>query len=488
MTVAGAGGGAHILVFPYPAQGHLIPLLDLTSQLVRHGLAITLLVTPKNLAFLNPLRSRHPAIKTLVLPFPGYASLPAGVENVQHLPAGSFRMMFHALGGLYDPLLRWFHAQPSPPVAIISDIFLGWTQHLASKLGIRRVVFSPSGGMAVAVMNSLWRDLPKGEDPNDDNALVYFPEIPNSPVYPWLQVSPLYRSYVEGDPVSEFLKDGFRANVASWGLVVNSFSGLERAYLAHLKKELGHDRVWAVGPLLPSNDDQSGPTERGGSSSVWPIDILSWLDRSQDDSVVYVCFGSQAVLTNGQMEALALGLEKSGARFLWCVKEPTAGHVSGMYGAIPSSFEDRAAGRGMVVRGWAPQVLILRHRSIGAFLTHCGWNSVLEAIYAGVPMLAWPMTADQFVNATLLVDELKVARTVCEGAGAVPNSDELARCLAEAVGEKREERVRSAKLREAALEAMKDGGSSSKDLVDLVTLLSDGAVNWSSRSVATPTG
>lgn len=377
-----------------------------------------------------------------------------------------------ALGELHDPIIQWFKSHPSPPVAIISDMFLGWTHRLACELGIRRILFSPSGAMALSVIFSLWRDLPQREDPKDQNEVVSFPNIPNSPKYPWWQISPVYRSYIEGDPDSEFIKDGFLANMVSWGLVINSFSELERAYLEHLGNEMGHDRVWAVGPLLPPDDnDFSGAKQRGGSSSVKVEEILSFLDTCEDHKVVYVCFGSQVVLTNHLTEELASGLEKSGVRFVWSVKEPTKAHVEGDYGLIPLGFEDRVAGRGLVIKGWAPQVLILRHRAVGAFLTHCGWNSVLEGIVAGVPMLAWPMGADQFANATLLVDELKVAIRVWEGAQTLPNSVELARVLADSVSEKRVKWERVTKLLGAAIEAIKEGGSSIKDFDSMVAKL-----------------
>ncbi|CAL5362437.1 unnamed protein product [Camellia sinensis] len=468
-----AGDGTHVLVFPFPAQGHMIPLLDLTHQLASRGLTITILITSKNLSLLNPLLSKNPTIQTLILPFPAHPSIPSGVENVKDMPPNGFRAMIPAMGELYNPLLNWFQNHPSPPVAIISDMFLGWTHHLACQLSIRRLAFFPSGAMALSVADSMWRDLPKRDDPNDDNALISFANVPNSPIYPWWQLSSLYRYYVEGDPVSEFIKDGFESNMASWGLVFNSFSELERVYLDHLMEVLGHDRVWAVGPLVPPPvNDQSSPIERGGSSSVLPSDVLSWLDTCEDRTVVYVCFGSQAVLSNKQMEELALGLEKSGVKFIWCIKEPTKGHVEGQYGVIPCGFKDRVAKRGLLIRGWAPQVLILSHRAVGAFLTHCGWNSVLEAIFAGVPMLAWPMGADQFTNATLLVDQLRVASRACEGAQAVPNSDELARSLAKAVGKNRDEMVRAMKLRDAALDTIKEGGNSTKDLDELIRSLS----------------
>ncbi|PON64035.1 UDP-glucuronosyl/UDP-glucosyltransferase [Parasponia andersonii] len=339
----------------------------------------------------------------------------------------------------------------------------GSTKDLESLIGLLAAL-----SLALSVMHSLWRDLPRRQDPND---VVPFPEIPNSPKYPWWQLSPLYRSYVEGDPDSEFVRDGFVANRASWGLAVNSFGEMEGAYLEHLRRDSGHDRVWAVGPVPPLADDLSGPTKRGGSSSISVEHISSWLDKCGDHKVVYVCFGSQAVLHNAQMEELAKGLEKSGVHFVWSVKAPTGVDVEGDYGRVPLGFEDRVAGRGLVIRGWAPQVLILNHRAVGAFLTHCGWNSVLEAVAAGVPMLAWPLGADQFANATLLVDQLKVATTVCGGKSAVPDSAKLARVLAESVGENQVVRQRVAQLCHAALEATKEGGGSTKDLESLIGLL-----------------
>ncbi|XP_073296625.1 UDP-glycosyltransferase 89B2 [Primulina huaijiensis] len=463
-------GGVHILVFPYPAQGHMIPLLDFAHHLAIRGLTITILVTPKNLHQLTPLLSTHPnSITPLVLPFPLHPQIPPGVENTVDLPAGGFRTMMCALGQLYDPILDWFRNHGSPPVAIVSDMFLGWTNNLARELDIARYCFSPSGAFGMSVVHSLWREMPKRKNVDD---LVEFTKIPNSPLYPWWQLSPIYRSYVEGDPDLEFIKDLFRANLASHGMVFNTFIELESVYLDHHARDLGHDRVFSVGPLLPS--DEVGPAERGRTSSVSATEINSWLDKCDDHTVVYVCFGSQAVLNNKQMEELSLGLEKCEVRFILAVKGPTKGHANqGDHGMIPPGFEDRVAGRGLVIQGWAPQVKILKHKAVAAFLTHCGWNSILESIMAGVPMLAWPMGADQFSNATLLVDQLNVAIRVCEGDETVLGSDDLARILASTTYERwMEKRVRAMELSKAAADAIKEGGSSFKNLDDFVGHLS----------------
>ncbi|RZC94231.1 hypothetical protein C5167_021477 [Papaver somniferum] len=482
-------GGAHILMFPFPAQGHMLPLLDLVHQFALRATAtttFTVLVTPKNLPILNPILTQHPSIvKTLVLPFPTpeNSPIPPGVENVKNLPPSYFLPMITTMSKLYDPLLNWFKSHPCPPTYIISDFFLGWTQDLASQIGIRRIVFSPSGALTLSISSCLWRDLrtPTDDSSDKENALIPFPEVPGFPKYPWWQLSPLYHAYVQGKKNGgnsnsddlEQLRKYFLANVESWGMIFNSFHELEGIYLDHMKRAYfgGDKRVWAVGPL-----SQSGPTERGGTNSEQSSDIIPWLDTCDDHSVVYICFGSQVVLNNNQMEAVAVGLEKSGVRFLWCVKEPTVGHVSGEYGMVPSGFEDRTAGRGLVVRGWAPQVLILKHQAVGSFLTHCGWNSVLESIGTGVPILAWPMGADQFFNAALLVEQMKVAVRVCEGEKAIPNEDGLAQCMAESVAtsstSKSEMRMKAKELKQAATDAVNGNGngrgSSFKDLDDLV--------------------
>jgi UDP:flavonoid glycosyltransferase YjiC (YdhE family) len=124
-----------------------------------------------------------------------------------------------------------------------------------------------------------------------------------------------------------------------------------------------------------------------------------------------------------------------------------------------------------VIRGWAPQVEVLRHRAVGWFLTHCGWNSVLEAAAAGVAMLAWPMGADQFTDARLLA-EAGVAVPVAEGADAVPDAGTMAAAIATAVGKEGETvRERAAELGRLAAAAVAEGGSSHRDLEEFVQML-----------------
>uniref|UniRef100_A0A5B7B8Q2 UDP-glycosyltransferase 89A2-like n=1 Tax=Davidia involucrata TaxID=16924 RepID=A0A5B7B8Q2_DAVIN len=459
--MSNSGEGAHILVFPYPAQGHMLAMLDLTHQLALRGLTITILVTPKNLPILNPLLSSHPSIQTLVFPFPHYPSLPSGVENVRDIGNSGNVWIINALSRLRDPIIQWFKSHPTSPVALISDFFLGWTQHLAHHLGIPRICFFSCGAFLTAVSIYLWQNI----DTVRSLAVVDFPDLPRSPRFTEEHLPSVFRLYRESDPDWQFVKDCMIANSSSWGCVFNSFEALEGEYLDHLKKNMGHRRVFGVGPLsLAGGFEPMG----GNNPNLVDDSVLAWLDGCPDGSVVYVCFGSQKLLKRTQMEALASGLDRSGVRFVWVVNSVTAQEVKDGSGIVPDGFEDRVSGRGVVIKRWAPQVAILSHPAVGGFLSHCGWNSFLEGTLAGVMILAWPMEADQFVNARHMVEDMEAAVRVCEGADTVPDPVELGRIIAESVSGDKKEKRRAKELRDQALEAVKKGGSSWRDLDGLV--------------------
>lgn len=449
-------GGAHVLLFPFPTSGHIIPLLDLANHLINHRLKLTILVTPPNLPLLEPIRAIHPSdsIQTLVLSIP---EPPTGSNCATRLRATS---------ELYDPIVDWFRTHPSPPVAVISDFFLGWTHSLACRLGVRRIAFWPSGAFTCLVMSYIWSNLEEIFSKPDENCLITFHNIPNTPEYHRRQVCMLSSHYEKGDPDWEFVRGSLLDNTKSWGALFNSCREIEGTFIDGVKREMGHDRVWAVGPLLQLDSNLVGPyySQRGGSSAMPHDKVMTWLDDKADDSVVYVCFGTHSTLTRQQIDALATALEHSGMNFIWCLRIQEKGHVASNEDAITKEYENRVADRGLIIKGWAPQVAILRHRAVGVFLTHCGWNSLLEGISSKVLMLTWPMGADQFTSAEMLVNQLKVGIKACEGGGqAVPNSIELAQILCDSIGEAHPQKERIRKLHDNVLDAVQKGGSSSQD-------------------------
>ncbi|PON36166.1 UDP-glucuronosyl/UDP-glucosyltransferase [Parasponia andersonii] len=448
-----AVNGSHVLVYPYPSSGHVIPFLDLTRRLLTRGFTVTVLVTPQELPLLQPLISTHSSssLKTLVVPVP---EVPASTP-FRHIAR------IKAMRDHHEPaLIQWFQSHATPPVvAILSDFFLGWTQDLSGRVGVKRIVFSPSGACGQSISFTLWKYLPKKDNPNDndDSSPISFPNLPNSPTYPWWQILPIYRNGV-GDPIWEFYRSINVDNMASWGIVFNSFAELENRYLDHLKREVGHDRVWAVGPLLPDPEDDAA-----------------------DNSVVYVCFGNRATPTSAQTEALTTALEQSRVHFILCLREPDPEKNAG---DVSEGFEGRVGDRGLVIRGWAPQLAILSHRAVGAFLTHCGWNSVVEGLAAGVVLLTWPMGAEQYTNAELVVEQAGAGVRIGEGTRTIPDPAELARLLVGSLeGSNEAERVRAKELSRAAMEGVVQGGSSDMDLDDLVKRLNE-LSTWSSAERA----
>lgn len=173
--------------------------------------------------------------------------------------------------------------------------------------------------------------------------------------------------------------------------MVNSFEELEPEYVEEFGRVRG-GKVWCIGPVSLRNKDDSDKLERGSKSLVDENKCLEWLDLQGPGSVVYVCFGSLGRFTTPQLVEIGLGLEVSGRPFVWVVREGKSEEFENWM--AEDGFEERNRGKGVLVRGWAPQVLILSHPTVGGFVTHCGWNSTLEGVCAGVPMVTWPLFAD----------------------------------------------------------------------------------------------
>jgi len=220
--------------------------------------------------------------------------------------------------------------------------------------------------------------------------------------------------------------------------------------------------IYTVGPLISSSLLESDDNyDKEG--------CLKWLDRQPASSVLFVAFGSKGTLSDNQIRELAFGLEASGQRFLWVLrKEPIPPSDSTMTAeadtreVFPEGFESRTEDRGLVVRSWAPQIPVLSHPSTGGFLSHCGWNSTIESISHGVPMIAWPLVAEQRMNAFLLVKEMKVAIEAKKGPDGLVSRQEVERAARELMegdgGMKIKKRM--GELKEAANNALAEGGSS----------------------------
>ncbi|KAK6935514.1 UDP-glucuronosyl/UDP-glucosyltransferase [Dillenia turbinata] len=196
-------------------------------------------------------------------------------------------------------------------------------------------------------------------------------------------------------------------------------------------------------------------------------------------SVLFVSFGSGGTLSSKQLRELACGLEMSGQRFLWVIRSPhdkaaNAAYLSvksaqNPFNFLPDGFIERTKNLGLVVPSWASQIAILCHGSTGGFLTHCGWNSILESVVHGVPLIAWPLNAEQRLNAVLLSEDLKVAVRVEANEKGLVGREKIAEYIKGLIegneGKMLKDRMKN--LKEAAAMALKEDGSSSKSLIQV---------------------
>lgn len=283
--------------------------------------------------------------------------------------------------------------------------------------------------------------------------------------------------------ISDFFLEAERSDLGSFGVIANSFVELEKDYVLSLESLYGNNgtRTFCVGPLfLYEQIDKNGIGLNGPDpSSKW----ADWLNqRSQEKSVLYVSFGSQANLCDEQLDELAYGLDLSGEYYIWVVRSKTWSNPTNVNGG---------GTRGLIVREWVDQKWVLAHWAVGGFLSHCGWNSVLESMANGVPILGWPMQAEQHLNAKYLVEELKVGiglESCWARDGRVVGREEISRGVKELMRGVRgkQARERATELGRIAKKAVQVRGSSYKELNEIIELIcnakkGDDSINKISR-------
>ncbi|GLJ52981.1 hypothetical protein SUGI_1128490 [Cryptomeria japonica] len=484
----------HVVVIPYVGQGHLIPFLELTKLLASQGLIVSYISTPGNVARLQPqvdhaVNSSNPGvdIRLVSLPMPPIEGLPPGIESADNIPVHMSGILMKSSYKLAGPFEQWLELQmksaedqiqnsPSPPVCLISDMFTSWVHKSGAKFGLPTVVFQTSGAFAMSVMHSFMKHTPHKNVEGDDE---YF-QVPDLPFDFQLRKSdlPFIMRDPDMNPMQSFVTEEIDRSMEGSGLIFNTFYELDSLGVDHIKR-LTKRPVWSIGPILPKKIFDAEGVERatrdsrGKAADISEADCLQWLDSRNSNSVIFVCFGSQSSLNKQQTEALARGLEASQQAFIWALKRlPEI--------ELPEGFQERTKDRGLVIWGWAPQLLILSHPSTGAFLSHCGWNSTLESISLGVPMITWPMFAEQPFNSKLLVEHLGIAVQICSNMDGVGDEHvvkrEVIKLLVEEEGKMM--RMRAQELRKKAKMAVEKGGTSHANLQAFREYVRERHDNW----------
>ncbi|XP_042492023.1 UDP-glycosyltransferase 88F3-like [Macadamia integrifolia] len=400
-----------IVFYPIMAMGHLVSMVELAKLIVRHyhhRYSVTIIIaegpllTPDVTAFLRHISETTNSITFHHLPTLSMKPSPNCASIHTEFIHPNNPNLSHALQT---------SSKSSKVQAFVIDVFPTAALSVASDLGIPTYFFLTSGAVTLSLLLYLpiihnqttksFKDIPTTH--------FHFPGLP-----------PMPASYMPGpvqdreDQVyNDILEIGLNLR-RSKGIIVNTFECLESTLIKAITDGLcvpnaSTPPVYCIGPLIAT------PKNEGEAVNQ----CMSWLDTQPSQSVVFLSFGSRGVFSAEQVREIAIGLEKSGQRFLWVVRKPVSEDNSkqssveikdpDLDAMLPQGFLDRTKEKGLVIKLWAPQVKVLSHESVGGFVTHCGWNSVLEAVCTGVPMVAWPLYSEQRMNKAFLVEEMKLA-------------------------------------------------------------------------------
>ncbi|EEF49513.1 linamarin synthase 1 [Ricinus communis] len=395
----------HAVLLPFPAQGHVNPFMQLAKLLHSRGFHVTFVNTEFNHRRL--VRSQGPeAVKGL--PDFCFETIPDGLppsdcDATQDPPALCDSIRKNCLAPFIELLSKLDALSETPPVAcVISDGVMSFGTKAARLLGIADAQFWTASACGLMGYLQYGEFIRRGIVPFKDESFLTDGTL-DAPI-DWVEGMSNIRfkdmpSFVRttdiGDILFDYTKSETENCLNSSAIIFNTFDDFEEEVLDALAAKF--PRLYTIGPLPLLEGQISESSEfKSMRPSLWKDDLkcLEWLDEREPDSVVYVNYGSVTVMTEQHLKEFARGLAKSKYPFLWIVRNDV---VMGDSPKLPKEFLEEIKDRGFIAN-WCPQDKVLSHPSIGAFLTHCGWNSIMESICGIVPVICWPFFAEQQTN------------------------------------------------------------------------------------------
>nr|WIL59761.1 UDP-glucosyltransferase 91AH1 [Paris polyphylla] len=425
-------GSLHVVVLPWLAMGHILPFFEVSRRLASKGHRVSFLTTRKNMERLEPQIPHHLShLLTLVeFSLSRIEHLPESIENTvditDDLHVEYLRIAFDSFEVQLSEFLR-----RETPDWLLYDYAACWAPDVALAHDVPFAYLSLFSAATLSFFGPL--DKPPRLSPEEFTKVPDWIPFRTTVAFRLFESQYLFKHDLHpklASGMSEFLRfeNGFRKCPF---MVIRGCFELDGEWI-ELLSELYGKPVIPIGLFPPP-----APALSEGSSQNWAT-AYKWLENQEPSSVVYVAFGSEAKLSSAQANEIALGLDRSGVRFVWVVREGST---------LPKGFESQTEGRGVVCKGWVPQVRFLAHRSVGGFLTHCGWNSIVEGLSAGLPMVVLPMVYEQGLNARNLVDKgigVEVPRESEDGSF---EGEGIAKCLRLVMVDEEGEKIR-AKARE----------------------------------------
>ncbi|THV46606.1 hypothetical protein BGAL_0373g00120 [Botrytis galanthina] len=434
-----------IFVVTGGGQGHLHPCIELCTRLTARNFNTTLVIPDRGIE--TPFEPPWSVPATLPQSFiqnPLTSFLYITPSSPSPYAIDQFRL--EAISQLVFRITEHITSDSTPLIiCAIVDIQMEWTKEIFAKCNIPIVTFVSFGACAASMMAHVMKLKAAAErfEPEEQKKTIEGLQVEVSitpedyrrfdrEVFAGLtppEDPDFDPNFFSEPPEPGNLPRWFMAINGTIGIMYNTWEELEKPFFDYIAAELQiympewNVPIWDVGPLLPetyweSANDSSLIRGRQSQrlSNHSEEEVLGWLDSKGQDEVLYIAFGSDVGPDMLEYSHIANALEHSCISFIWVIPPlagmPKASREPG--GFYPEDLALKVGKRGLVIYGWAPQLLILSHVSTGGFLSHCGWNSTAEAIGRGVPFLTWPIRGDQFYNSKLIVDYLKIGYRVVE--------------------------------------------------------------------------
>ncbi|XP_075484589.1 7-deoxyloganetic acid glucosyl transferase-like [Primulina tabacum] len=460
----------HVLIFPLPAQGHMNPMLNLTQLLCLSNFHVTFIASEFN----HRRLLKHTNILSTLARYPGlqFQTIPDGLPD-DHPRAGQRSMeivwsVLNIMGPCFKKMMiekeLFASAGRRPVTCIIADGVLSFAGDFAEERGIPLIYFRTMNACAFWAYFCTDRLVEAKQIPFQENGMDELVKcIPGMDGLLRCRDLPSFcRVDDANDPTLTELLILTRQTVRAKALIMNTFEDLEQPALSNILKHI--PRLYTIGPVnthLKSRLTENKNNHSTPSASLWAEDrsCIDWLNAQKPKSVIYVSFGSLTTVTREQLLEFWHGLVNSNHRFLWVMRP---GSVEGSH--IPSELDKGTKENGYMVE-WAPQEEVLNHPAVGGFFTHSGWNSTLESIVAGVPMICWPYFGDQMVNSRFVSEVWKIGVDIKDSCDRVL----IENAVREVLEVRKDEFLeRADHLAKMAKMAISEGGSSYRNLNGLM--------------------
>ncbi|XP_047312872.1 UDP-glycosyltransferase 83A1-like [Impatiens glandulifera] len=438
----------HLLLFPYPAQGHVMPLMELAQTLAIHGLNIT---------FLNTQTNHNRLIASTILEN-GTSSLSHRIRMVSlpDLADNEYHM-----DQLRQPMLEKLVSELNEKdddhgriTCFLADYCAAWSLEVGKKMGIKTAVFVPFSATTLLLISNIQNLIDDGTIDQEGVPLRKDANIEFSPLLPHINTKDF--TWVRSNSVEikrvlfDLVKSGMEKEKLSQWTIINTTQSLESAALSLVPQ------ARPIGPLISVN-------RQAGNLWLEDLECLKWLDQQSTNSVIYAAFGSTTFFSHDQFLNLASGLELTNRPFLWVIRPDS---VNGAELEYIERVLDRVGTMGKVVK-WAPQEKVLGHPSVACFFTHCGWNSTIEGISNGLPLLCWPYIGDQFMDKNYICYVWRVGLGFERKDEEVISKEEIRDKIETLISDK-SFKARALELKDSTLSCVKENGSSYKNLLDFI--------------------